>query len=511
MVSERTVAKPSRVQSRLLRVFVLQLALISVITVTGIFAASLVAERILVNQALVGEASYFWNQRAEDPEFPLPNTLNLQSWFAESSGKPEIPEALAVLPTGQHRVMIDGDDRIVYVSQRDGDNLYLLFQDETVSNLAFYFGVVPLAFVLLVMYSLAFLAYWLSKRAVSPIASMVENIERFDFNARDASELDLAQLPGPNDTETQVLAHALEHFVERSKASIERERNFTRYASHELRTPIAVIQGSIASLELVEHEGAAARAVARIKRTSGHMAQLINSLLLLARDRNADDTVEPVDVVQLIEQLIDEMQTLQPREHVQIVVQTGLPYKSNLANASSSQPFDATTPTQAPETESGNATTSLVVDAPVAVLSIVLGNILRNAWKYTDRGRITVTIHDDRISIEDTGDGLTQQQQARIFEPFYRVNKKREQFPASGVMPTANFPGQSQPLQSGEQIEGLGLGLAIVRHFCDVYSWQLTLTSELQKGSCFELQFSPKQEEPIETLGVADQSGAATR
>lgn len=451
--------KPSRVQSRLLRVFVLQLALISLITVAGIFAASLVAERILVNKALVGEASYFWNKRGQDAQFPLPNTLNLQSWFASGSRKLQIPASLAALPVGQHRVMVAGDDRIVYVSERDGDTLYLLFQDETVSNLAFYFGVVPLAIVLLVMYTLAFLAYWLSKRAVSPIARLVDYIEHFDFNARDVSELDLAQLRGPRDSETLVLAQALEHFVERSKTSIERERNFTRYASHELRTPIAVIQGSIASLELVEHEGAAGRAVARIKRTSGHMAQLINSLLLLARDRNVDDATVAVDVVQLVEQLVDEMQTLQPKENVSVAFETQ---------------------------------THLVVDAPVAVLSIVLGNILRNAWKYTDQGTITVNITENEVSVSDTGTGLTELQQERIFEPFYRIQQgsveATEPNSGSGSSTRTELPAQPRPYRM-EQVEGLGLGLAIVKHFCDIYGWRLSLSSQVNVGSCFNLSF----------------------
>jgi len=490
MHSDDTLAKPSRVQSRLLKVFVLQLALISAITVSGVFAASLVAERILVNQALVGEASYFWSQRAEDPSYPLPDTLNLQSWFASGAGKPEIPDALVNLEVGQHRVMVDGDgdDRIVYVSERDGDKLYLLFQDETVSNLAFYFGVVPLTIVLLVMYSTAFLAYWLSKRAVSPIAQFADYIERFDLNARDASELDLAQLPGPEDSETRVLARALEHFIERSKVSLERERNFTRYASHELRTPIAVIQGSVATLELTEHSGSAARALARIKRSSGHMAQLINSLLLLARDQHADDAVESVDVVQLVQQLIDELQTLQPRENVKFVLEL---VAGEIRD----------------DTVSDDVANALVVQAPVAVLSIVLGNILRNAWKYTKVGQITITIHEMKVSIKDTGNGLSAEQQKRIFEPFYRIEQGVDyaQPKDSKASDNSRTAGQTSPELatrgsatrgtsagsiSGPQIEGLGLGLAIVAHFCNIYSWQLSVKSKLGEGSCFELDFT---------------------
>jgi len=428
--------KQPRVQSRLLRVFVLQLALISLITVAGIFAASVVAERILVNQALVGEASYFWNRRAENPQFALPNTLNLQSWLDDGQPTTVVPPVLVGLDSGQHRVSIDGDDRIVYVSERQGERLFLLFQDETVSNLAFYFGVVPLALVLLIMYSLAFLTYWLSKRAVSPIARLADFIERFDFNARDASELDLAQLPGPRDSETLVLAQALEHFVERSKLSIERERNFTRYASHELRTPIAVIQGSIASLELMPQEGAAGRAVERIKRTTLHMAQLINSLLMLARDRDTNDSVESVDVGTLVQQISDEIQSVESCENVVIKTKINAP---------------------------------LIVSAPSAVLTIVLGNIIKNACKYTDAGVVTISVDVQKVSVSDTGTGMSQDQIGRIFEPFYRVE--------SVTAATTNQ-------------HNLGLGLAIVRHICDNHGWAIDVESQVGRGSVFTLTFA---------------------
>jgi len=441
-----------RVQSRLLRVFVLQLALISLLTVAGIFAASLVAERLLVNQALVGEANYFWQRRAQNPDFALPDTLNLQSWFSSRKGSQTVPAHFATLPMGQHRVVVDGDNRIVHVSERDGEHLYLLFQDETVSNLAFYFGVVPLTLVLLIMYSLAFLAYWLSKRAVSPIVRLAGVIERFDFNARDASELDLRELPGPRDSETVVLAQALEHFVKRSKDSIERERNFTRFASHELRTPIAVIQGSIASLELVNLEGAAGRAVSRIRRNSEHMAQLINSLLLLARDRASFDIAESVDVTELMGILIDEIQAVHSNDDIDVVLKP---------------------------------TADLMVAAPAAVLSIVLGNILRNACKYTDKGAVEVEIGDACVTISDSGRGLDEEQQRRIFEPFYRVEVTDA--------PVVSTHGQSR--LSAQTGQGLGLGLAIVQHFCDNHKWQLEVSSEPGKGSCFTVRFSPSVSE----------------
>lgn len=481
-----------RVQSRLLRVFVLQLALISLITVSGILAASFVAERILVNKALEGEAAYFWKRRADNPDFGLPDTLNLQSWFDDQSNPSAVPENLRELAIGQHRVELSGDTRIVHVSEREGEKLYLLFQDETVSSLAFYFGIVPLTLVLLIMYSLAFLAYWLSRRAISPIVHLADVIERFDFNARDVAEFDLAELPGPKDSETFVLAQALGHFVKRSRDSIERERNFSRYASHELRTPIAVIQGSVASLELLALEGPAARAVARIRRSSTLMGQLITSLLLLARDSvsaDAPDSVEDsIDVNEVVAQLIDEITSVEPKDSVVFTQVLSPPMQ---------------------------------VKAPPAVVSMVLGNLLRNAWNYTDRGEISVVLDQQRVVIRDTGPGLSEQELKRIFDPFYRSDSSGSR--SESVVNTLSGSGLSAAGESAThdtrmverasshtgfseksgarrlhrprlfRVQGLGLGLAIVRHFCDIHGWAIDVSSQPGEGSCFTLDFKGRQ------------------
>jgi len=420
-----------RVQSRLLRVFVLQLALISLVTIIGVLVASYVAERLLVNKALTGEANYYWAERAKDPLFALPNTLNLQAYLSSNANLPP-PAVMANLAIGQHRIDIDGDDRIVYVSEKNGERLYLLFQDETVSNLAFYFGVAPLTLVLLIMYGLAFLAYWLSNRAVSPIARLADTIEHFDFNARDASEWDIGLLSGPQSSETMVLAEALDHFVQRSKASIERERNFTRFASHELRTPLAVIQGSVSSLELANLEGAPGRALDRIGRSVRQMSEFIGTLLVLARSPNDRDTFEEINVNRLVKEIAEEIQVLHPNKPVELII---------------------------------DEPASLNVEAPAAVVSMVLGNLLRNAFSYTELGEVRVVVREGSVVVKDTGQGISSVAQERVFDPFFRADT------------TAGGP------------QGQGLGLAIVKQSCDNYGWQVSINSEAGKGATFTVIF----------------------
>ncbi len=424
-----------RVQSRLLRAFVLQLALISFATVTGVMAASLVAEQILVKQALSGEAEYFWERRQDNPDFPVPNTLNLQSYL-HTHDNSALPFALQGLPPGQQRVMFQDDELIAFVSSRGEETLTLLFQDDTVSNLGFFFGVVPLTLVLLVMYALAYLTYVLSKRAVSPIAKLAETIENFDFSARDANELDLNKFTGPHNSETLVLADALQHFIERTNDSIERERNFARYASHELRTPLAVIDGSISSLSLLDLEEKPARAVERIKRASRHMLDLTSTLLLLARDKRSGEHLTEVAIPVVVDDLLLEISQVVPTDDLTI---------------------------------NHNKTCPLTVYASEASLRIVIGNILRNACLYTQKGNVDIYCTDHSITISDDGPGLDEANKRKVFDPFFRVEKR---------------------------VSGSGLGLSLVKTTCDTYGWNITIDSEPGRGSSFTVSFGDSVSRP---------------
>jgi len=422
-----------RVQSRLLRVFLLQLAVISVVTVAGVLAASWVAERILVNQALQGEADYFWQQRQQDPNYPLPGTLNLTGHLESpnpADQRQPIRAELAGLALGQQRVLLDDKSVIAHVSEQGEQRLVLLFQDETVSNLGFYFGVVPLSLVLLLMYCLAYFAYWMSKRAVSPIVRLADTIEHFDFSVRDAAELDLQAFRQPQDSETLVLADALQHFMERTRESLDRERNFVRYASHELRTPLAVIQGSVSSLTLAHLEGAPERALNRIDRASRHMHDLITTLLMLARDKPLSEPEEYCDVNAILDELIAELADILPKRHAAV----RLVKKEELR-----------------------------VVATDATLRIVFGNLLQNACIHGNDGAVVVSIDNTSVAIQDEGPGLSVADQRRIFEPFYRAE--------SSVA------------------AGHGLGLALVKQTCEHIGCNLTVRSELNVGSTFIVEF----------------------
>ena len=94
------------------------------------------------------------------------------------------------------------------------------------------------------------------------------------------------------------------------------------------------------------------------------------------------------------------------------------------------------------------------------MITIVIGNLLRNAIAHTDKGNIHVSLIDGNVSIEDTGRGISEEDLERVFERHYSTNS-----------------------------EGSGMGLYIVKSICDRYGWKIDLRSRLGKGTTAALTF----------------------
>jgi signal transduction histidine kinase len=105
--------------------------------------------------------------------------------------------------------------------------------------------------------------------------------------------------------------------------------------------------------------------------------------------------------------------------------------------------------------------------APSTVLAVMLGNLLRNACRYTDAGHVTVRVEPGRIEVSDTGIGMGPEELARAFEPFYRG--------AGG--------------QTGGREVGQGIGLTIVQRLAERYGWPVRIDSEFGKGTRAEIRF----------------------
>jgi signal transduction histidine kinase len=424
-------------QYKLVKAFLLQITLISIATALAVFAAAKVVEDVLIRKALQGEAAHFWAQYQQNPDFPKPDTLNLKGYLALDNDTDKLPQELQYLKPGYFRTPLNGRHPIVYIEDHGNARLFLVFDEEQVNALAFYFGIVPLSVVLILIYLFAWLSYRQTKHAISPVIKLAEIVEHFDFKNHSFAELDLSEVRKTSDSDVAKLVDALDHFTERLQLFIEREQNFTRDASHELRTPLSVIKSSLALLQKrKDYQPNEQQSLARIEKTLVDMEDLINTLLLLAREESAPLPEETVLINDLISTLVEQMQRALGNNKTRVAIEQHC---------------------------------LLSVPAAEKVLTILFTNLLRNAFSYTQAGIISVVIDNHQVSVSDTGIGMEQQQLEKVFDPFYRVN-------ADG--------------------SGHGLGLAIVKRLCRHTGWTLTIRSKLGEGTCISVAF-PKADKKV--------------
>ena len=429
---------------RLGRAFIVQALLIGAAAGVGVGAAALAIEELLIRRALVQEAEHFWSRRETDPAFPVPDTHNLAGYLspsaapADASGAAAPPPALAGFPPGFHELDSDADLSVLYVTEGHAGRLYLVFDGEQVRELAVYFGLAPLALVLVIIYTAAWIGYRASRRAVSPVIRLASQVKRLDPASPDAGAFAADRLPAHADEEIVTLTDALRSLCDRLDAFTEREHGFTRDASHELRSPLTVIR---LATDMLLSEQALSRparnSVMRIKRAAADMEELTEVFLLLARESDRGLSLDPVCVNDVVREEVERVRHLVERKPVEILVE-----------------------------ETGR----LVIRAPGRVLAVLAGNLLRNACLYTGRGVIRVRIGTDLLSIEDSGTGMAPDAVDRAFEPFAR-----------GETGTAT---------------GYGVGLSLVRRLSERFGWPVNLESTEGVGTRVVMHFPLGSEEP---------------
>jgi signal transduction histidine kinase len=154
------------------------------------------------------------------------------------------------------------------------------------------YNVVPTAAVIAMIVLTTGVAWLATRREWRPVRALARLVNRWDGQPLDLEALHLDQLSTHTDADVASLAHGLHGFATRLASYNQRERNFTRDASHELRSPLTVIKMSVDMLaEEEDLSDFGARSVRRIKRATREREVLVEALLILARetDRAADD------------------------------------------------------------------------------------------------------------------------------------------------------------------------------------------------------------------------------
>ena len=290
--------------------------------------------------------------------------------------------------------------------------------------------------------------YLIARRTLMPVVAIAQTAQQISARSLDAR----VDVPNPTD-ELGQLASVLNELLGRLEVSFDQQRQFMADASHELRTPVAVLR-SAADIAL----GGSDRSVAELRDTlrivsaeARRLTRTVEDLFLLAR---ADAGEQPVRREQL---------------YLEEVLHDAAQSARVLA-----APFGITVVCD-PTDES-----AYVGDA--GLLSRVLLNLVDNAVKHTPEGG-TVTMRLSRsdadasgdsrgfrycISVEDTGQGIPVELQSRIFDRFVRTD-------------------QSRTRGGRTDAGGAGLGLSIARWIAEEHGGTLELASSSQAGSRFVL------------------------
>ena len=278
--------------------------------------------------------------------------------------------------------------------------------------------------------------YWLAARAAQTVGEIITTASRL----RPAHLEERLSIRGSGD-ELDQLAQTINSLLDRIAAYLNTKRDFLANAAHELRTPLAAIRSSVeVALSGDRSREEYEELLVDVIEECGSLETLVNQLLLLS-ETEAELPASKFEQVDL----------------------------SDLA-AKSVDMFDGVADVRGVGLRAGRLTPAHVHGNPTH-LRQVLNNLIDNAVKYTQPGgsvRVDVAVDDAakqvRLTVIDTGQGISADEQRHIFERFYRADSSRSRTPGVG---------------------GTGLGLSICQSVIHNHGGEINFHSEPDKGTTF--------------------------
>ena len=330
--------------------------------------------------------------------------------------------------------------------QIDGKSFYLIVihpldkQKDLLSKIQYAFLIiVPLVLILT-----SFGGYFLAQKSFSPIAEMSRKAEKID-----AANL-YERLPVENEEdELGSLAKSFNRLLERLNLSFEQQKRFMADASHELRTPVAIVRGeSEVSLTKNDRKSSEYReTIAIMQKEAERMSRIIEDLFTLARADAGENPLSKslVYIEDILADTVKAFRSMGLKHDVSLVV------KNN-----HEMPFEA----------------------DEHLLRRLFTNLIDNAIKHTKTQVVIDTARKNgnyEIKVSDDGKGIPHKSQKHIFERFYRADKSRSRR-------------KNSPIGSGA-----GLGLSISQWIAELHEGTLELTKSDAEGTVFTVTFpTPK-------------------
>ena len=322
------------------------------------------------------------------------------------------------LDTSTFYYALELDNGIVLRLAREAESIWSVF--ENVFPIIGLFAIVVFACCMIV-------AHFMTKSLVAPIEQLAKDVEK-------GNSISIYK-------ELVPFINMIQKQHEDIIKSAQMRQEFTANVSHELKTPLTAISGYAELIESGMASGNDMRHFANeIHQNSNRLLTLINDIIQLSELDSTEVEINfaPLDLYQVAKGCVEMLQITAKQHNIELSLQ-GVPARIN---------------------------------ANKAMMEEVIVNLCDNAIRYNNKdGKVMVIIKkiNDKVvlSIKDTGIGISEENQQRIFERFYRVDKSRS-----------------------KSTGGTGLGLAIVKHIVGKHHAYMEVESELGKGTEIKVIFN---------------------
>jgi len=403
--------------------------LVAALTIQGNLSQQLIVHPIWRELLEAGTAQYLRDARA-GPGVKPPSAGRIRGWRLDGTAPVGMPRYFASLAPGyydeQQLDLYDAErSYAVLVTPIDDERIVMAVDITDLEDQQNMMGLLSALIGVLSGVMLIGSLLWLYRSMRRPIRALAQRMDELDPEQpaqRIATGFELSELHD--------IAVVVNRHLDRVERFIERERSLLDQASHEFRTPIAVIAGAVDVIRLHQLPAAAQAPLDRIQSATDSLTEIMAALLYLSREPDANAPAEATRLDPLLAMLVRDHEHLLDGKPARFVIEQLRPQW---------------------------------LRCPEAIARIVVGNLLRNAAENSYQGVITIRLADGCLSIQDSGTGYDVVEAARRYTRALRDSTK----------------------QGG----GQGLGLFLTRRVCERFGWTLKIASSPVHGTLAELHF----------------------
>ncbi|SFI46486.1 HAMP domain-containing sensor histidine kinase [Nitrosomonas sp. Nm34] len=431
----------NRITRRITIAFLIFGVVLTLMLGLGLVAAFKSVEKTMLDDILAAELQHFRSEIENAHAHSFFHSRTTSIYVAPLDAISRLPEHVRHLSQGKHDLVYKNRNYRVLVKDIDSNRYIVKFDDTSIRereqefiNLTWIYSITVLIVALVI-------GLKASHQIIRQIKQLANQITSFK-NKPDAY-LDLSQF---NNDEIGILAREIQHYHDQLQQTLLREKEFARNVSHELRTPVTSISLAAQILAMKKNLSVEERnRIQRIQRAVDEMSELIETFLLLAHNSSKPTkkyNFVDCEVGPIVHRVIEQQRIWLGSKPVDVVVK---------------------------EKE------QLIVSAPSGAISVLVANLVRNAFLYTEQGTTIVVITSSKLKIIDTGIGMDPSTQAGVFNHRARTNL-------------------------GDMNKIGGFGLPIVQRICECYGWKVFFESKQGLGSQFTVLFNVSRQHKLDKI-----------